>query len=111
MISHGQDLLMCNYGVITELEMGTLTVRIPDDLRRRMKRIKGVNWSEVVRDAIMERVMLEERIGKKNWRKVRMAVKKIDQIRESMERRYGRSGYDSVELIRQWREARIWREQ
>ncbi|MCD6444120.1 hypothetical protein J7L70_03840 [Candidatus Bathyarchaeota archaeon] len=42
--------------------MPTITVRIPEDLKKRMRRIKGVNWSEVVRKAILERVMVEERL-------------------------------------------------
>ena len=65
--------------------MATITIRIADDLRKRMRRIRGVNWSEVVRRAIMDRVTVEER---------------------SM----GKSGYDSSETIRRWRDARLWRE-
>lgn len=40
--------------------MGTITVRVDDDLKRRMKRVK-INWSEFIRNAIAWRVEVEER--------------------------------------------------
>ena len=74
-----------------------------------MRRIKGVNWSEVVRQAIMERVMLEEQTTKKDWDAVIQAVRRVNEIRNSLREKYGESSYDSVEVIRVWREARAWR--
>lgn len=32
--------------------MRTITVRVPDELYKRMKMHKEINWSEVIRDAI-----------------------------------------------------------
>jgi len=46
--------------------MPIITVRIPEELKKRMDRIRGINWSEVIRRAILERVSIEElgvRIG------------------------------------------------
>lgn len=40
--------------------MGTVTVKVDNDLKRKMAAIK-VNWSEYIREAIRRRVELEER--------------------------------------------------
>ncbi|MBS7288827.1 MAG: hypothetical protein KIH01_08865 [Candidatus Freyarchaeota archaeon] len=40
--------------------LGTITVKVDDELKRRMKRVK-INWSEFIRDAILRRVEMEER--------------------------------------------------
>jgi len=37
----------------------TVTVKVDEELRRKMKRIK-TNWSEYIREAIEERIELEE---------------------------------------------------
>lgn len=87
----------------------TITVRIPEGLRRRMDRIKGVNWSEVVRRAILERVMLEEKAEGKDWDAVRRAAKEADELRTKLEAKHGKCDYDSAETIRCWRDARAWK--
>lgn len=40
--------------------MRTITIRIDDELKKRMEKLK-INWSEYIRDAIRRRVELEER--------------------------------------------------
>lgn len=40
--------------------MSVITIRIPDELRERMRRVK-VNWSEEIRRFIVQRVEEEER--------------------------------------------------
>ena len=47
--------------------MGTITIRVDEELKRRMKEIK-INWSEYLREAIRRRIELEER---------RMAAKRL----------------------------------
>jgi len=89
--------------------MPTITVRIPEDLKKRMRRIKGVNWSEVVRKAILERVMVEERLRGRDWGLVEKAAGEIDKLRMEIQAVYGRCDYDSAETIRCWRDARVWR--
>lgn len=42
--------------------VAVITVRIDENLKDRMKTRKGVNWSEVIRRAIRERVEAEERL-------------------------------------------------
>lgn len=46
--------------------MALITVRIDDRLRDKMKRLRHVNWSEVIRAAIAERISLEESIAARN---------------------------------------------
>jgi hypothetical protein len=90
--------------------MGIITVRISESLRRRMKRLKNVNWSEVVREAILERVIAEEKLRDKDWNLIKRAVREMDELRESIEAKYGKCDYDSAETIRKWRDIRAWRE-
>jgi len=40
--------------------LSVITIRVPDDLRKRMRRVK-VNWSEEIRRFIAQRVEEEER--------------------------------------------------
>ncbi|MGB9717956.1 MAG: hypothetical protein ACPL4E_05880 [Thermoproteota archaeon] len=41
--------------------MSVITIRIDKELRRRMKALKNVNWSQVVREAILRKIEVEER--------------------------------------------------
>jgi len=87
--------------------LATITVRIPDDLKKRMSLFSDVNWSEVVREALNERVELESRRKKmKELEKVREASDIAGRIYEKLLSTYGKIPYNSAELIRQWRDAR-----
>lgn len=72
--------------------MASITVRIPEELRKKMGQLKDVNWSGVIRAAIEEEI-----------RKARMqeASKKIDELREKHKKKW-----DSTKVIREWREKR-----
>lgn len=72
--------------------MASVTVRIPEELRKKMGQLKNVNWSEVIRSAI------EEEIRKA---KMREASKRIDELREKH-----KIEWDSTKVIREWRERR-----
>lgn len=86
--------------------MATITVRIPSDLKRRMALFSDVNWSEVVRQALMERIELEFRRRKtKNHEKTKEAVAIAERIYQKLFSKYGKVSYNSAELIRQWRDA------
>lgn len=52
-------------------EKSVITVKIPSDLKKKMKRIK-INWSEYIRNAVQKK--LEEE-------KKKMASTKLDEIR------------------------------
>ncbi|MEM2931098.1 MAG: hypothetical protein QW797_09620 [Thermoproteota archaeon] len=51
--------------------MSVITIRIDDETRRKMRALKTVNWSHVVREAILKRIELEER---------REALKRMDAL-------------------------------
>jgi len=71
-----------------------------------MQKLSDVNWSAVVRDAIEERIRLEELKATRDWERVRRAAKLTDSIYEQMRRKYGHIEYNSAETIRYWREKR-----
>ena len=75
--------------------MSTITVRVDPEVKRRMRRLSYVNWSEVVREAILRRLEEEER------RRVAEALL----INERLRRR-APEGWSSVEVIRRWRRQR-----
>ena len=78
------------------------TVRIPRELKEKMKKLSYINWSKVVREAIAHKVEEEER---KN--DIKKAVKIMDSIRLKILREQGSAlDYDSSEVIRYWREKR-----
>ena len=55
--------------------MSIITIRIPRELREKMKKYEEVNWSEVVRKALEEEIRIQERIE---------ATNKIDEIRRKV---------------------------
>jgi hypothetical protein len=84
--------------------MASLTVRLPERLRKDMSKLTKVNWSAVVRDAIEERIRLEELKTTRDWDRIRRAAKLTDSIYDQMRRKYGHIEYNSAETIRYWRE-------
>jgi len=44
--------------------MTSLTLAIPSELKRKMKEFKYINWSEVARAAIIDKVRLLEKMDK-----------------------------------------------
>ncbi|MEM2902539.1 MAG: hypothetical protein QXO32_07425 [Candidatus Bathyarchaeia archaeon] len=74
------------------VKMATLTVRIDEELRRKMKALSYVNWSDVVREAIKRKVREEER------RDLAEAVLLNEQLR-----RKPPEGWNAAKVIREWR--------
>ena len=70
-------------------------VRIPRGIRKKMKKYKYINWSEVVRQAIIERLTLEE-----TREKMIRAVTEMNSIRNELLKKYGPTDYDSTVVIR-----------
>uniref|UniRef100_A0A7C5Z046 VapB-type antitoxin n=1 Tax=Ignisphaera aggregans TaxID=334771 RepID=A0A7C5Z046_9CREN len=60
-----------------------------------MKKYKYINWSEVVRQAIIERLTLEE-----TREKMIRAVTEMNSIRNELLKKYGPTDYDSTVVIR-----------
>ena len=84
--------------------MGKVVVsfRIDEKLKKRMERLKHINWSDIVRKAIQETIEREEERLRRR--------KDIQRIREALARNIALErkveGWSSVEEIRKWRERR-----
>ena len=86
--------------------LALVTIRVPDRLRREMHKVKSVNWSAVLRDAIQARIELERRATVRDWERVRAAGALADAIYKEMVSKHGYIDFDSAETIRYWREMR-----
>jgi len=78
--------------------VGVVSARVDEDTRRRMRRLPHVNWSEVIREAIVEKILVEERRREVDPRDLREAARISDSLRAPSE------GWDSTEEIRRRRE-------
>ena len=83
--------------------MATITVRVDDELKRKMDELKDVNWSEVIREKIREVVEEEER--KRAKRKDYFRIARASLRAEELSSIFG--GKESEETIREWRD-RNW---
>lgn len=70
--------------------MTTVSVRIPENLKKRMDELPWINWSEILRESIIRALEREE--GK--------SLAKAVMLTERL-RRKARKGWDSTEFIRQ----------
>ena len=102
----GANLLDLYVHVNTRNSMTSITVRVPDELRKRMKKLSEINWSEVVRKAIEGRVALEMARREKDKESILEAGKQIDAVYERLKAEYGAIKFDSSETVRYWRDRR-----
>jgi len=79
-------------------EMGVITVRVDDELKKLMEKLKYINWSEVVRQAITRVIEREE---EKNQALAVLLNEESIVVPDK--------GYDSVDVIREWRETIRWK--
>lgn len=77
-----------------------VSARVDDETRRRMRRLPHINWSEVIRGAIVEKIREEERRRDVDPAELREAAAITDSVRGPA------PGWDSTEEIRRWRERR-----
>jgi Arc/MetJ-type ribon-helix-helix transcriptional regulator len=75
--------------------MANISVRVDEKMKKEMERLKQVNWSEIIRVAIKERLDQEKQ---KNLAKAVLINEKI--------RKTAPIGYDSTSVIREWRDRR-----
>ncbi len=71
--------------------MSNVTVRVPEELKGRMKRCKSINWSEVARKAFEDAARREE---------IQCAAESIKKLRTE-----SKTGWDGAKEIRKWRDA------
>lgn len=72
--------------------LATVTIRISEDLKRKMREFKNVNWSEYLREAIVRKIREEE---------AKVACRIMDEIAAKTGR-----DWSGVEEIRKWRDVR-----
>ena len=83
--------------------MEVVSFKVDSTTKKRMARIRDINWSEVLRDAIRRRLELEERLRTPiDRRRVLEAARRMDEFRAQI----GPSEYDSTKEIRRWRDLR-----
>lgn len=78
------------------IKMEIFSVRIDSKTREDMKKLKHINWSEVVRQAIRKRIEKEKR------KNVAKAVLLNERVRKKSS-----SKQDTTEIIREWRDKRL----
>ncbi len=78
-----------------------VSFRIDRRIKRKMDELRHVNWSEVVRRAIVEVIEREEaRRREKDALRIKRAALRSEKLSRKVE------GWSSVEEIRRWRERR-----
>ena len=83
--------------------MEVVSFKVDPSTKKRMARIRDINWSEVLRDAIRRRLELEERLRTPiDRRRALEAARHMDEFRTQI----GPSDYDSTKEIRRWRDLR-----
>jgi len=75
--------------------MSIVTVRVDNETKKKMIRMRHVNWSSVLRDAI------DEKLAEESNRDLARAILTTDKLRKKAP-----PGWDTVEVIRSWRERR-----
>ena len=73
------------------IQMGTLSVSVPDDLRERMDRLDDINWSAVARRAFEEKVEQVEflrKIAQKSKLTAKDAKAIADKISKDMTKKF-----------------------
>ncbi len=87
------------------IELALVTVRVPERVKKEMRKLKSVNWSALLRRAIEARIELEGRTFR-DLDRIGEASRKADAIRKEIRNRYGYVDFNSAETIRYWRETR-----
>jgi len=78
----------------------TISARIEEETHRRMRHLPHVNWSQVIREAIEERLQVEEARRRPDRAQLLKAKRFADSVRRPS------TGWDSTEEIRKWRDLR-----
>jgi hypothetical protein len=77
--------------------MPVITLRVDDQLKRKMEQLRDVNWSEVARKAIEEKISESEPWQPVDVGLLNEASKDTDALRRNSK------GWDSTLEIRRWR--------
>jgi len=75
--------------------MTSISVRIPDEIKKKMKNLNHINWSDEIRAVILKIIDREENIN------IAKALLSNEELRKEAP-----SKWDSTDLIRYWRDNR-----
>jgi hypothetical protein len=78
--------------------MPVITLRVNDRIKRKMEELREVNWSEVARQAIEQKISEAELWHPVNTALLKEASDDTDSLRRSVK------GWNSTSEIRRWRE-------
>jgi metal-responsive CopG/Arc/MetJ family transcriptional regulator len=84
--------------------MTIITIRIDEKLKKKMDKMKHINWSEVVRQAISNLIDKEESMRSRrqiNLERVMKAAREQDKLRAKTT-----GSWSGTEEIRKWRDLR-----
>ena len=85
--------------------MGVITVRVPEELKKKIELFPDVNWSEVVREAVRARANAEmAKRGDKDKALILKAFGVQDEVAAKTLKYKGE--WSGVEVVRWWREHR-----
>lgn len=83
--------------------MEVMSVRVASETRERMSKLSDINWAEVIREAVEERIALEESLRSPiDRRRAARAASSMDRLRQSLQS----SDYRSTDEVRRWRDSR-----
>jgi predicted transcriptional regulator len=78
--------------------MAVMSTKIPDDLKARVDRFPHINWSEIMRSAILEKLIQEEQKEfHRDPLQIDLAITEMDALRR-------KAAGNSTEELRKWRE-------
>jgi predicted transcriptional regulator len=78
--------------------MAIVTVRVDENLKKKMEQLREVNWSEVTRTAIEQKIKDIELWQPIDLARAKRAADDTDELRVKI------SGWNSTEEIRKWRQ-------
>lgn len=79
--------------------MATVSVRVPDDLKRRMEELDAVNWSAVIREHI------RDELGEREERSLARAVAASERLSAAIDPA-DVADLNTADDIREWRDRR-----
>ena len=86
---------------MTERPMTVFSVRIDPELKRKMEELRQVNWSEIVRMFLEDRVRTESRARNIDMQRRKSAI----ELSRTLQAKYEPSqSWNSTEELRKWRE-------
>lgn len=80
-----------------------MSVRVDSSLKQRMAALSDMNWAEVIRRAVQDRLEIEEELRNPiDRRRALHAAQHSDKFRSALEP----DNYDTTKEIRKWRDRR-----